>query len=54
MAAGFLQHFAGDWVEIRSLGSAEMKLLGPQLFSSRYIAQILAPSIEARAILNGN
>ncbi|MBU6253954.1 MAG: arsenate reductase ArsC [Acidobacteria bacterium] len=29
MAAGFLQHFAGDWVEVRSAGSAPADSINP-------------------------
>ena len=29
MAAGFLQHFAGDWVEVRSAGSAPADAINP-------------------------
>ncbi len=29
MAAGFLQHFAGDWVEVRSAGSAPADSVNP-------------------------
>jgi arsenate reductase len=29
MAAGYLQHFAGDWVEVRSAGSAPADSINP-------------------------
>ena len=29
MAAGYLQHFAGDWVEVRSAGSAPVDSINP-------------------------
>ena len=29
MAAGFLQHFAGDWVDVRSAGSAPADSINP-------------------------
>ena len=31
MAAGFLQHFAGDWVEVRSAGSAPADSINPSV-----------------------
>ncbi len=29
MASGYLQHFAGDWVEVRSAGSAQADSINP-------------------------
>jgi arsenate reductase len=31
MAAGYLQHFAGDWVEVRSAGSAPADSINPSV-----------------------
>jgi len=61
MAAGYLQHFAGDWVEVRSAGSAPadsinpavvlaMKEEGIDLSAQRWDAEMYVPSIQARAI----
>ena len=34
MAAGFLQHFAGDWVEVRSAGSAPANSINPSVVAA--------------------
>jgi arsenate reductase len=31
MASGYLQHFAGDWVEVRSAGSAPADSINPSV-----------------------
>ena len=34
MAAGFLQHFAGDWVEVKSAGSAPANSINPSVVAA--------------------
>lgn len=34
MAAGYLQHFAGDWVEVRSAGSAPADSINPAVVTA--------------------